>query len=343
MMEKLCVVVPNWNGADALADCLDSLLAQSTAAHIIVVENNSTDGSRKLLSSTYPGVETLLQPKNLGFTGGVNVGIRRAMELGAKYVALFNNDAVADKDWLKNLVAFLDKHADAGIVTCKLIDGSKERLDSTGDLYTIWGLPYPRGRGEPLSNKFDHEQWVFGASGGASLYRVKMLEKIGLFDSRFFAYYEDIDISFRAQLAGWRVGYEPAAEAYHQISATSSKIKGFATYQTVKNLPMLFWKNVPWPLVPKMAWRFKLAYVSFIMSAIARGQAWPAIKGLSVSLFFVPRTLVLRFKIRRMRKVGVEYIRSIITPGLPPNARKLRTLRSSWWHLVGKGQHEDSH
>ena len=85
-----------------------------------------------------------------------------------------------------------------------------------------------------------------------------MLKQIGLFDEDFFAYYEDVDISFRAQLAGWKVAYAPKAVAYHQIGATSSKIKGFTTYQTMKNLPMLLWKNVPAGLLISVVPRFSL-------------------------------------------------------------------------------------
>src|SRR6201999_312952 len=94
-------------------------------------------------------------------------------------------------------------------------------------------------------DKYDKQTAVFVASGGASLYRIKMLQEIGLFDEDFFAYYEDVDLSFRAQLAGWKVAYAPRAVAYHQIGATSGHIKGFTTYQTIKNLPLLFYKNVP--------------------------------------------------------------------------------------------------
>lgn len=95
-----------------------------------------------------------------------------------------------------------------------------------------------------------------------------MLQEIGLFDEDFFAYYEDVDLSFRAQLSGWKVLYSPAAIAYHQIGATSSKIEGFTTYQTIKNLPWLLWKNVPSRLLWQVVPRFKLAYVSFFISAL---------------------------------------------------------------------------
>ena len=335
-MSKTSVVVPSWNGKDSLGPCLDSLLGQSEKADIIVVDNGSVDGSVEFIENNYPDVVLVRHKKNLGFTGGVNGGIKKAMQLGAEYIALLNNDAIADKDWLKNLVSFLDAHPEAGIATSKICDSKKTHLDSTGDLYTTWGLPYPRGRGEKFSNKYDKETWVFGASGGASLYRVKVFETIGLFDQDFFAYYEDIDISFRAQLAGWKVGFVPQAIVYHEISATSSKIKGFATYQTIKNLPMLFWKNVPFRLLLTIGARFYYAYFAFCLSAFARGQFWPVIKGWVVGLVLFPKKLYQRRQTQTSSKVSTEYIKSILTWDLPPNARRLRALRGSWWRLRGR-------
>lgn len=260
------------------------------------------------------------------------------MEHKGEYVALLNNDAVAHKDWLKNLVGFLDGHPKAGIATSKICDAEKTHLDSTGDIYTTWGLPFPRGRGEPYSDKYDKDTWVFGASGGASLYRIEMLKQIGIFDDDFFAYYEDIDISFRAQLAGWKVAYVPGAEVYHEISATSSQIKGFATYHTLKNLPMLMWKNVPWALMPKVFPRFVLLHLSITASALSRGQVAPVVKGVSMSIILWPKKLAQRYRVQRNRKVSVAYIDSIITHDLPPNANKLRRLRAIWWNLVRKGR-----
>jgi GT2 family glycosyltransferase len=336
-MQKVYVVIPNWNGAERIRACLDSLMAQSLAHEIIVVDNGSADTSVAIIEKDYPGAILIKHSKNKGFAGGVNAGIKEAMKLGGQYVALLNNDAVADKDWLKRLVKFLDDNPKAGIATSKICDDKKTHLDSTGDLYTAWGLPYPRGRGEAYTDKYDKDTWVFGASGGASLYRVKMLELIGLFDEDFFAYYEDVDISFRAQLAGWKVGYVPEAVVYHEIGATSGTIKGFATYQTIKNLPMLFWKNVPAgkPFI-KILPRFIFAYTSLVLSALARGQLWPVIKGQWVYVFKFPKKLWQRRHIQKNRTVSNEYIWEIIIHDLPPNARKLRDLRSKWWKLRGK-------
>jgi GT2 family glycosyltransferase len=337
-MTKTAVVVPNWNGKTTLGACLDSLIAQSYKTDIIVVDNGSNDGSLEFIEKKYPDVIVVSNKRNLGFAGGVNSGINKAFELGSEYIALFNNDAVADKDWLAQLVKVLETENKVGIVTCKLVSGDGRQIDSTGDLYTNWGLPFPRGRGEESGTQYDNKLDVFAASGGASLYRTSMLKKIGLFDKDFFAYYEDVDISFRAQLAGWKVRYSPKSLAYHETGTTSGQIKGFTTYQAMKNLPWLFWKNVPMRYLFIVGWRFNLSYIGFYFSAISRGQFWPATKGLAVSFLYSPKKLVQRWRIQSSKKVTSSYIWNIMTHDLPSNARDLRKIRSKWWKLTGKGE-----
>lgn len=329
MKMSTAVVIPNWNGEENLSSCLDSLLNQSCATEIIVVENGSTDRSLTILSSKYETVTVLAQSKNLGFAGGVNIGLRYAIEKGYEYVALFNNDAVANINWLEHLIKQLDLHSDVGITTCKLLTTDKIAIDSSGELYTSWGLPYPRGRDERDLSKYDNELEIFGASGGASLYRIEMLKEIGLFDEDFFAYYEDVDLSFRAQLAGWKVRYEPKAEAYHQIGATSGKIKGFTTYQTLKNLPWVYWKNVPFKIAVPMFPKIFFAYWTIFLSACMKGKLIPAIKGALVChVYMIKKLFIERRKIQKNRKVSNDYINSILIHDVPPNAHKLRKIRS---------------
>jgi GT2 family glycosyltransferase len=323
---NLSVVIPNWNGLEDLPACLDSLLAQTQKHRIIVVDNGSKDGSLEFLQQNYPQIELIVHQKNKGFAGGVNAGIRKVIADGDDFVALLNNDAIADKDWLKNLANDLAANEDTGIATCKFMSFDKTHLDSTGDLYTSWGLPYPRGRGEPVTDKYDDRVQVFGASGGASLYRVGMLKEIGLFDEDFFAYYEDVDISFRAQLAGWKIRYVPEALAYHKIGATSSKIAGFTTYQTLKNLPWILLKNAPASVFWRVLPRFLFAYTAFSISAAWRGNALAALRGYLVMLLYLPKKFLQRLVIQHHRKVPAKYIWDSMTHELPPNARKLRTL-----------------
>lgn len=336
MNNRVVVVIPNWNGESGLAGCIESLQAQTLRPHIILVDNGSVDGSVALVEKNFPGVEIIRHDSNKGYAGGVNPGLKRAIELQADYAAPFNNDAKADTRWLEALVAYLDDHHEVGIAACKLLSADGKHLDSTGDYYTNWGLPYPRGRGESDIAAYDSQNDIFGASGGASLYRVSMLKDIGLFDVDFFAYYEDVDLSFRAQLAGWKIAYVPQALVYHEMSVTSKRIKGFFTYQTVKNYPWLLWKNVPASLLPSVLPRLLLAQTLFVGRAVLRGHGWYALKALFVTTYKLPKKLVERRHIQSRRKVSAQYIWSIITHDLPPNAHNLRKLRATWWKLTGK-------
>jgi GT2 family glycosyltransferase len=333
---KPVVVIPNLNGEEALRACVESLLAQSLQPYVVIVDNASTDGSVALLEQTYPDIELIKHTVNTGYTGGVNPGFQRAIELGSPYAAPFNNDAVADPDWLKNLVDHLDTSPEVGIATPKVLSADGTHLDSTGDYYTVWGLAYPRGRDELDTGQYDQQTEVFAASGAASLYRVSMLQEVGVFDQDFFAYYEDVDLSFRAQLAGWKVAYVPSARVYHATGSTSSKIKGFTTYQTMKNLPLLMVKNVPDAYLWRVSWRLTLAHTLFFLRAITRGQGWAAAKGEWAGAKLTLTASRKRQAIQAAKKVSDEYIWSMLVHDLPPNARALRGLRGKWWKLTGR-------
>lgn len=330
------VIIPNLNGGAALLEAVDSLLRQTIEPYVIVVDNASTDNSIFELQNKYPGVEVLKQAVNMGYAGGVNPGFRRAFERQAMYVAPFNDDAVADKLWLERLVAGLDAQPKYGVAACKVLTADGKQLDSTGDQYANWGLPYPRGRGEANSNAYDAQTEIFAASGAASLYRVSALQEVGLLDEDFFAYYEDVDLSFRLQLAGWKVAYVPGSIVYHKIGMTSARIKGFTTYQTMKNLPLLAIKNVPKPYLTKVMLRLTLARSFFLLRAISRGQGWAAFKGDFMATKLIFKKLRERRQIQSMKKVSDQYIWSIMTHDLPPNAHALRTLRAHYWKLIGK-------
>lgn len=331
---KPYVIVPNWNGKDGLKACLDSLQAQTLKPHIVVVENGSTDGSVEYIQKYYPDIELIIHDVNKGYAGGVNPGFKRAIEDNASYAAPFNNDAVANKNWLKELVAYLDTNPEIGIAACKVLTSDGKHMDSTGDQYTVWGLPYPRGRGESDITKYDKDTEIFGASGAASLYRVDMLKEIGLLDEDFFAYYEDVDISFRAQLYGWKIAFVPSSEVYHEISATSNKIKGFVTYQTMKNQPLLLYKNVPRKYLWRIGWRFMFAHCLFYVRAFQRRQGWIATKGDWKGTMLLGKARKQRKIIQANRKVTDEYIWGMLTHDLPPNAHALRKIRSFWWKLT---------
>ncbi len=334
--QKPVVVIPNLNGGEALLAAIESLEKQTLKPHIIVVDNASTDGSGQKAQAKHPEVELIWHKRNKGYAGGVNPGFKRAIELEADYVAPFNDDAVADKDWLRHLVAFMENNPEYGSVSCKVLKDDGKHIDSTGDFLTIWGLPYPRGRDEVDEGQYDNLTEIFAASGAASLYRVETLKQVGLLDEAFFAYYEDVDLGFRMQNQGWKVGFVPEAKVYHAIGMTSGRMKGFTTYHAAKNQPLLLWKNLPFSLLFRVLPRFYLAYSLAFARAFTRGHGWYASKGLimSVVLLFWKLPEIALLDMRRTLKA--REVRALLVNDLPPNAKALRALRKKWWKLRRK-------
>lgn len=330
-MNRVAVVVLNYKGIEDTIASIASLAKQTYDNFTIVaIENGSADGSaeefKKLEAQYGDTLQTLYNKENLGFDGGVNTGIRWALKNDFDFVALFNNDATADKDWLKNLVSSSIEHK-SGITTCLFLREDGQTIDSTGDWYSIWGLPFPRNRGDKVS-KAPEGGFVFGATAGATLYSVPMLREIGLFDEDFFAYYEDNDISFRAQLAGWKVYYEPSAIAYHKLSQTSKRMNtGFAVLQTFKNLPLVFIKNVPAGLLIPIGIRFYTAYWLMLGHALLRDRNFAATNGMYMSFFLGFKALAARRRIQKNKKVSTAYIKSMLWNDLPPDQTGLRKLR----------------
>lgn len=330
-MNRVAIIVLNYKGIEDTISCLSSLAHQTYQDFkIVAVENGSGDNSveefKKLEKQYKAKLHTIYNEENLGFAGGVNTGIRWAIKNEYDSVALFNNDAIADSKWLSELVKAQQQER-SGVTTGLLLHEHGDTIDSTGDWYSIWGLPFPRNRGDK-KEKAPPAGEVFSGSGGASLYNVAMLKEIGLFDEAFFAYYEDVDVSFRAQLAGWKVYYTPTAIAYHKQGATSSKMPGFGIFQTFKNLPLLFVKNVPSVLLLKIGIRFWFAYFIMLGNAIKKGSARPAIKGWlkSIHLFWAV-ALPARHNIQSHRSVDMQLFKKLIWPDLPPDQTGLRKLR----------------
>ena len=331
---KTAVIVPNWNGEDFLQPCIESLLTQTVPATVIVVDNGSTDNSRKILESFGETIVTIYREKNYGFTGGVNLGLEYAIDHGFDAAALLNNDAIAQPNWLEELSKKLS--GNIGITTSLILSNSGATIDTTGEDLTIWGLPYPKNRGLSATNlKNVKDEYVFAASGGASLYSVPMLKEIGLFDQDFFAYYEDVDISWRAQIAGWKVLFVPTAVVDHRIGATSSRIKGFTSYHTFKNLRLLIVKNTPPTLRHIIYPRFYVAYSFFQLKALFSRNAIPMLRGSFAGLRLIPKKIRERKTILAHQKATDMHILSMLVHDLPEKT-SLRTLRKTWWRFTGK-------
>lgn len=333
----IAVVVPNWNGATRLRAAVESLAAQldpGDDVEVIVVDNASTDDSLALLERlatelrelSGPGLTTLRNDTNLGFAGGVNRGIEHARARGAWAIALFNNDAVAAPGWLAALTAVLRERPDVSLVTGRFLMADGATVDSTGDFVSEWGIPYPRDRDRPAEPARPSGE-VFGVSGGASLYRTALFDDIGTFDERYFAYLEDVDLSFRARLAGHRARYCAEAIAYHDQGSTSRTMPGFAARQYFRNLPLVLARNLPLRRWPSVMPRFALVYHLMILNAFRRGFGRAAVSGMLRGWALMPGALSSRRAIRPGRPIDAASLATLLTPGLPPGVRVLRGTR----------------
>ncbi len=243
---KVTVVIPNYNGIKYIRNCMDSLRRQTGEPFdILVIDNASADGSLEILEGEYQEARVIALEENTGFCHAVNLGIQ---ESKTPYVILLNNDTVVKPDFVTSLVKAIEAREDIFSVSAQMLSMEDENiLDGAGDGYNIFGWAYARGKGQP-ADKYTRKAEVFSACGGAAIYRKSIMEQIGYFDEKHFAYLEDVDIGYRARIYGYRNMYEPSAKVIHAGSAVSgSRYNAFKTqlastnnaYVVVKNLPLL--------------------------------------------------------------------------------------------------------
>ena len=308
----ISVVIPNWNGARFLRSCLESLRAQSYRDfEAIVVDNASTDGSADIVEQEYPEMTLIVLERNRGFAAAVNAGIRSAK---GQYLALLNNDAEADPGWLHELHAAQERWPGAGSVASKMLLYDRRRLiNSAGDFYGLDGMPGNRGVWQQDAGSFDHEEPVFGGCGGAVAYRRDMLDQIGPFDESMFMYCEDVDLAWRAQLAGWPCVYAPRAVVYHRLSATGGGAT--ASYYTGRNCLYVIAKDYPGSLLRKYWPRVLARQLRLAWDAVRswRGEAARArLRGQMAGLLALRQALRARRAVQLRRTVSDEYLLSVL-------------------------------
>jgi GT2 family glycosyltransferase len=308
----ISIIIVNWNGAAHLPVCLDALRAQTYRAfEVIVADNASQDESLALLARDYPEVKVVALSKNLGFTGGNNAGIRAAH---GEIIVLLNNDTEVDPHWLEEIAAAFERHPEAGLVASKMkLFDRRDTFHTAGDFYRLDGLPGNRGVWEIDRGQYDREEYVFSACGGSAAYRKSMLDQIGLLDEDFFYSCEDIDLAWRAQLAGWKCVYAPKAIVYHKLSATGGgKTASFYDGRNfiaviAKNYPPSLWKIYRGAVIRKQWSLFTEALRAW------RGEAARArMRGMLSGLLHLPRLLRKRRVIQATRKVDDAYLLSIL-------------------------------
>lgn len=241
-MKKTTVIIPNYNGLDFLKPCIDALGRQTSRDfEILVVDNGSADKSAEWLGEQ--GIPAILLSENTGFSGAVNAGIRAAK---TPYVILLNNDTEPEPDYVEELVRAIEASARIFSVSPKMVQMyHRDLMDDAGDMYSIMGWAYQRGVGQE-TERYDRPCHIFSSCAGAAIYRRQVFDEIGYFDELHFAYLEDIDVGYRAKIAGYYNRYCPRAVVYHVGSGTSgSKYNSFKVRLAARNNVYLNYKNMP--------------------------------------------------------------------------------------------------
>lgn len=295
---KVAFVVTNWNGRDYLETCLHSIFAQKFKNFVVfVVDNASTDDSVEMVRKCFPQVRLIENEANLGLCAANNQGI---LATNAEFVAILNNDIELEPGWLGQMVATMETEPQIGMGACKmLMTDQRDMIESAGIIVDRTGIAWGLESGNIDNGAVMTPMPVFGACGGAALYRRTMLLEIGLFDEDFFVYLEDADVAWRGQWAGWKCIYVPGAVTYHAHSATIKEGSPFKTHLLGRNKIWVICKNYPFP---QLLWYSPLILTYELMAIgynMATGRGFSALKGRIEGLLKIPRMLAKRRKLVR--------------------------------------------
>ena len=310
-VSQATIVTLNWNGRKLIEPCLSALARQSYPNFdLLLVDNGSTDGSVAYVRERFPEVKVIALSDNRGFAEGSNVGIRAVQ---SKYVALLNNDARPEPQWLEVLVHALEAHLEVGFCASKMLRADDPRIiDTAGDLFYSYGVGGKRGMDQADGPEFSRTEYVFGACAGAAIYRRAMLEDIGLFDEDFFLYGEDIDLSFRAQLRGYRCLFVPQARVRHQVAATAGRDSHLSIYYSLRNMFYTLVKDLPTSLLLHHFGSILLYFLVGDLVYVSTGYAKAVIRARRDNLKLVRKMLAKRRQIQYARCVPDSYIESIL-------------------------------
>jgi GT2 family glycosyltransferase len=256
----ISVVIINRNGERFLAACIESVKKQSyRKIEIILIDNASTDESILFIQNNYKDVTIIANSNNEGYSKAANIGILKSK---GEYILMLNPDIVLDENFIENCLIAIKKDERIGSVSGKLLRFKNNKMNS-GEVIDSTGLilcqdirrPLDRGQNQRDNGQYNKEEYIFGVNGAAPFYRRAMLEDVKIwdeyFDEDFFAYYEDVDIAWRAQLLGWKSFYAPSAVAYHYRSylklvvseANLSEVGNIGKIHAIKNRYLLYLKN----------------------------------------------------------------------------------------------------
>jgi N-acetylglucosaminyl-diphospho-decaprenol L-rhamnosyltransferase len=324
----ITLVILNYNGRSWLAGCLDALARQRSAPpfETLVIDNGSQDDSVNFVRTQYPRAQIVETGRNLGFAAGNNACVRMAH---TEWLVFLNNDTVPDPDWMSQLWAAQQAHAECALITSRLVFMDDSSIvDSAGDGYLRAGGAFKHGHGAPAAS-FAASREVFGACGGAFMIRRDAFEALGGFDERFFMVYEDVDLSYRARLRGLRVWYAADAIVRHAGSGTLGTISSMAVFYGQRNLEWTWIKNTPRRLLIATAVPHAIYSAAGVLHYIRLGLGGAALRAKWAALKALPAVLADRRRVQATRTAEVPDLERMMEPGWLAAKRREKAFASA--------------
>lgn len=300
MAQRTAIIIVTYNGSTWITGCLASVFrSDADSFDVCVVDNHSSDDTLQKVSDEFPQVTVIPLTENRGFCGGNNIGIQRALDEGYERVVLLNQDTEVTPGWLSALIKASHDHA-VGVVQSLLLMGDNPSLiNSSGNVLQYLGFGYVGDLRRPLQSYHETEVHDIGyASGAAVLYTREVLLTVGLFDESYFAYHEDLDISWRARIAGYRVVVAPESKVLHYYSFQRNKN---LLYWSERNRLMTILKNYQLGTLLILLPVGILIECMMLAYSLLSGFIHKKIWSYFFILFHIPSIMRSRARIRRFR------------------------------------------
>lgn len=319
MSASVAVVIVNWNSWALLARCLRALAAQSYRDFsVTIIDNASREEMPHDLLAGYPKARLVRNTCNLGFAAANNLAVQQHTD-HSEWIALLNPDAFPEPDWLAQLMRATQTYPECSVFASRLLNAADPmRLDGDGDIYHISGRAWRAGHGQTIQQQSAAAHPVFSPCAAAGLYRRSVFNALGGFDEDFFCYFEDVDLGFRLQLAGYACLLIPSAVVHHLGSAASGGQHGdFAVYHGHRNLVWTYFKNMPGILF----WIFLPLHVAINLAALLQYGRRPGLilRAKRDALLGLPGMLKKRRRIQGRRRASIASLWRILDKRLLPD------------------------
>lgn len=286
---QVSIIILNWNGKNDTVECLNSLKKIDYPNYeITIVDNGSTDGSQKEIRRKFPHVRLIENSENLGFAEGNNIGIKHALEESTDYILLLNNDTVVDKRFLNELIDVAQKDERIGIVGPKIyFHEEPNKIWFAGGMIDLKkGSVDHIGWGESDQGQYDEKKEVDYITACCSLVKRGMIEKGGMFDPKFFIYYEDTDLNLRVKKTGYKIVYVPSSKIWHKVSASmGGDTSPEKLYLKTRNLILFVRKNANMKEKILFTYHFLKRNMHLLLSLTLRGR-WGAARAVIKGILY---------------------------------------------------------